>query len=378
MTLLSFTPAHAALGGLILGVATAGKLLTTGRVLGISGAVKGLVNNDTSAWRFAFLLGMGLGGFALLGFMPGAFEALPASFTVWRAALGGLLVGLGSSLGNGCTSGHGICGSARLSPRSFAYTATFMAAGMAAATATGTASALAIAPVAPSLVLPGLHEVQLAASLAAAGLATFGALAAAARIFSARSSSSASISTVSAKPANAAGTSSALSAIPTSSGGSGGSAPAVFELTAEAAAGALFALGLGFSGMTHPTKVVGFLSVTFPGWDLSLPFVMGGAVLVAMAAFQGIMRFRLLPKPLLCSKFQIPTASSIDARLLLGGLLFGAGWGVSGMCPGPALVSLVHGDPQVVAYLASFLGGMWAEGRVSEWMAQRGKSAAAA
>lgn len=185
---------------------------------------------------------------------PTTRRSCPSTPQVWRAALGGLLVGLGSSLGNGCTSGHGICGSARLSPRSFAYTATFMAAGMAAATATGTASALAIAPVAPSLVLPGLHEVQLAASLAAAGLATFGALAAAARIFSARSSSSASISTVSAKPANAAGTSSALSAIPTSSGGSGGSAPAVFELTAEAAAGALFALGLGFSGMTHPTK----------------------------------------------------------------------------------------------------------------------------
>ncbi|GFR50741.1 hypothetical protein Agub_g13007, partial [Astrephomene gubernaculifera] len=102
-------PATAALGGLLLGLATAGKLLLTGRVLGISGAVKGLTAGDPAPWRFAFLMGLSLGAVAMTGMLPSAFETLPASFPVWRAALAGLLVGVGSSMGNGCTSGHGIC-----------------------------------------------------------------------------------------------------------------------------------------------------------------------------------------------------------------------------------------------------------------------------
>lgn len=119
--------------------------------------------------------------------------------------------------------------------------------------------------------------------------------------------------------------------------------------------------------MTRPAKVAGFLNLATPSWDPSLPFVMGGAVMVAMVAYQGVMRYRMLPKPLFCPRFQLPTASAIDGRLLAGGALFGAGWGLAGMCPGPALLAALHGDPHVLAFVGAMAGGMWLEGRLSAW-----------
>ncbi|GLC36551.1 hypothetical protein PLESTM_000459200 [Pleodorina starrii] len=335
-TLLSFTPLTAVLGGLLLGIATAGKLLSTGRVLGISGAVKGLVTGDLAAWRFTFLLGMGLGSVALAGLLPGAFEVLPQSFPIWRAALAGLLVGFGSALGNGCTSGHGICGSARLSPRSFAYTATFMGAGMLTATLTGSAAAIGVAPLPAALAMPTAVEAQLAVTVAAGGVAAFAALAAAQRLSSRADAAGPSRAEQQQQQQQSAG----------------------LELGAEALAGFIFALGLGLSGMTRPSKVAGFLTLGVPSWDASLPFVMGGAVVVAMIAFQGVMRFRIMQKPLFCPRFQIPSSNLIDARLLAGGVLFGAGWGLAGMCPGPALVAALTGDPHVLAYLGAMVAGM--------------------
>ncbi|KAG2449434.1 hypothetical protein HYH02_005581 [Chlamydomonas schloesseri] len=347
-TLLHFTPGTAALGGLVLGVATAIKVVATGRVLGISGAVKGLVNGEAAPWRFAFLGGMLAGAIVLSSIFPAAFEMIPGSFPLWRASLAGLLVGLGAAMGNGCTSGHGICGSARLSTRSFAYTGTFMAAGMATATLTNTAAAMNVAPVAAAFAGPAAAEMQLALTAAVGGLAAFAALASAARAMRGSSSSSA--------------------AAP-------GSAP--FELGSELLAGLLFAVGLGISGMTHPSKVAGFLTVGVPSWDASLPFVMGGAVLVAAIAFQGIQRFKMMSKPLFTPGFCIPNSSVIDGRLLTGGLLFGAGWGLAGMCPGPAIVGAVVGDPHVLAYLGSMAGGMWLEHRMSAWQAQTQKQQSA-
>ncbi|GLI62252.1 hypothetical protein VaNZ11_004857 [Volvox africanus] len=351
-TLLSFTPATAVLGGLLLGIATAGKLLTTGRVLGISGAVKGLVAGDLASWRFAFLMGMALGSVALTATLPGAFEVLPQTFTVWRAVLAGLLVGVGSSMGNGCTSGHGICGSARLSPRSFAYTATFMASGMLTATLTGSAAALKVAPLPAALAMPTVAEAQLAAVVAAGGIATFAALAAAKRF----------MGEATPRPPRAHGGSSEQQ-LPQSRR---------LELASELLAGCIFALGLGLSGMSRPSKVAGFLTLGLPSWDPSLPFVMAGAVAVAMVAYQGVMRFRMMSKPLFCPTFQIPSSSLIDTKLLGGGVIFGAGWGLAGICPGPALVAAMMGDPRVLGYIAAMVGGMLLQSRLETLVARLG------
>jgi uncharacterized membrane protein YedE/YeeE len=100
--------ATALLGGVGLGVAASGRLLLTGRVLGVSGIVRGTLLNQVTTWRMLFTAGLALGAFLAVRAAPQAFDVLPQSYTVGRAALGGALVGVGSSMGNGCTSGHGI------------------------------------------------------------------------------------------------------------------------------------------------------------------------------------------------------------------------------------------------------------------------------
>ena len=105
---------------------------------------------------------------------------------------------------------------------------------------------------------------------------------------------------------------------------------------ATVGAGFLFAIGLALSGMTQPSKVIGFLDVT-GAWDPSLIFVMGGAVGLNLITFRLILK---RPKPLLEERFDLPWRKKIDVPLVLGAALFGAGWGLSGYCPGPALVSL--------------------------------------
>lgn len=77
---------------------------------------------------------------------------------------------------------------------------------------------------------------------------------------------------------------------------------------------------------------------------------------------------RTLPKPLFCPSFQIPTSNVIDAKLIAGGLLFGGGWGLAGICPGPALVAAVTGDVHVLSFLGAMLGGMWLESHLVHFL----------
>ena len=119
-------------------------------------------------------------------------------------------------------------------------------------------------------------------------------------------------------------------------------------------AGLLFGLGLILSGMTNPEKVIGFLDVT-GRWDPSLMLVMLGALLVSFFAFR---HAKKREKSLLNEAIKLPTAQKIDRRLLIGSLLFGAGWGLAGYCPGPALSSLLSGDLAPVVFVLAMLAGM--------------------
>ncbi len=121
-----------------------------------------------------------------------------------------------------------------------------------------------------------------------------------------------------------------------------------------AAMGFLFAIGLGLSGMTLPSKVIGFLDVA-GDWDPALVFVMGGAVLVYGLGFLVV---RKLDKPLVADQFHIPTRGDITPRLIMGAVFFGVGWGLGGYCPGPALTSLITGDLAVLVFTVSMAGGM--------------------
>ncbi|MDB5919943.1 MAG: hypothetical protein JWR40_4177 [Massilia sp.] len=119
-------------------------------------------------------------------------------------------------------------------------------------------------------------------------------------------------------------------------------------------AGLVFGIGLIVSGMTDPSKVIGFLDLA-GRWDPSLGFVMGGAILVGLVAF----RFAAgREKSLLGGAMRLPAATRIDRRLVLGGFAFGIGWGLAGYCPGPALASLAGGGGKPLIFSAAMIVGM--------------------
>jgi len=120
------------------------------------------------------------------------------------------------------------------------------------------------------------------------------------------------------------------------------------------ASGLLFGLGLIVSQMVNPAKVLGFLDV-FGRWDPSLALVMGGAVAVSAL---GTMAARRRGVPVLASRLEIPSRRDLDPRLIGGAALFGIGWGLVGLCPGPALVGLTFGPSEVFAFVAAMILGM--------------------
>ncbi len=271
-----FTPTSALAGGALIGLAAVVLMLFHGRIAGISGIVGGLLTPRAGdvAWRAAFVIGMlaGAAALAAAGFAP-VLRDRPALAII---ILAGLLVGFGTRLGSGCTSGHGVCGLARLSPRSLAATLVFMASGAAA-------------------VFVARHVL---------GIEFMNAI--------------------------------------------------VMPLIA----GLLFGAELTVSQMVDPAKVQGFLD--FAGiadgrWDPSLAFVMAGALAVTAIGYR--LAFRR-PAPLMAAQFALPTRKDIDARLVAGAAIFGAGWGLAGYCPGPAVASLAFGNAEVLAFVVAMLVGM--------------------
>ncbi|MFK5950836.1 MAG: YeeE/YedE family protein [Methylococcales bacterium] len=127
----NFTPVSALFGGALIGLSVTILLLFNGRMAGISGIMNGLFYSPKSEyiWRFTFLCGLIIGAIIFKFGAPDFFVARQG-YPLWLVALGGFLVGIGTRLGNGCTSGHGICGMANLSKRSIFATLTFMLTGM--------------------------------------------------------------------------------------------------------------------------------------------------------------------------------------------------------------------------------------------------------
>lgn len=128
----------------------------------------------------------------------------------------------------------------------------------------------------------------------------------------------------------------------------------VAQIAVAPAPGAIFGFGLSLSGMLDPASVRSFLDL-FGAWNLSLAFVLGGAVIVAMI---GVALMRRMARPVLDAAFQFPTATEFDARLVIGSAIFGAGWGLAGFCLGPALSALSHGLMPVVAFVVAMVIGM--------------------
>ena len=126
-------------------------------------------------------------------------------------------------------------------------------------------------------------------------------------------------------------------------------------ILAALACGIVFGLGLSISEMINPARVIGFLDVAGE-WDLTLMLVMGGALVVTLIGFPLITR---RPKPVLAERFVLPTTTKIDSPLLSGGILFGIGWGLAGLCPGPALAGLASLSPQIMLFVAAMIAGQF-------------------
>jgi uncharacterized protein len=128
-----------------------------------------------------------------------------------------------------------------------------------------------------------------------------------------------------------------------------------FNLISQYLIGVLFGFGLLISGMTNPQKILNFLDLA-GSWDPSLLFVMGGAVLI------GLIGFYLLTQrsqAFFGGALRVPTRRDISKPLVIGSIIFGAGWGIAGFCPGPAIVSVGSGQAKAIVFVIAMLAGMW-------------------
>lgn len=119
-------------------------------------------------------------------------------------------------------------------------------------------------------------------------------------------------------------------------------------------AGVIFSIGLIISGMTNPQNIIGFLDIS-GAWNPALMLVLAAAVIVTAIGYRLVWR---RAQPLFATDFSVPTNRIIDRKLLLGAMTFGAGWGLAGLCPGPALSSLSSGNNSVLIFIAAMVAGM--------------------
>jgi uncharacterized membrane protein YedE/YeeE len=140
-----------------------------------------------------------------------------------------------------------------------------------------------------------------------------------------------------------------------------------------AISGVLFGAGLAISGMTNPAKVLAFLDV-FGAWDPTLAFVMGGALAISTIGF-ALARRR--SRPWLAEGFSLPTRTDLDPQLIGGAVLFGVGWGLVGLCPGPALANLGRGSAEITLFVAAMIAGVFVYRAVRRERASVGNGAGA-
>ena len=130
-------------------------------------------------------------------------------------------------------------------------------------------------------------------------------------------------------------------------------------LISSFALGVLFAFGLTISEMIDPARVIGFLDIA-GHWDATLLFVMGGALAITLPLFPWIHKRE---KSLLGERLYLPIQSHIDARLVIGAAIFGTGWGLAGLCPGPAIAGMANGSGGVWLFVLAMIAGQWLAGR---------------
>ena len=326
---LAFTPGWSLLGGVLIGLASVLYVVFTGRIVGISGILTNVVTGKIDyGFRLAFIAGLLICG-GLISLFPTpsstAFNISTAQVSADWFPVSGVLVGVGSSMQHGCTSGHGICGVSRLSPKSIVLLVLFLGAGMIFATL--------IRPLHPT---PGwtFEPPEFLRPFLLTGPFGMGVW------FLGRAVQQDLRSLV------------------------------------ALVCSTMFAAGLFIGGMTNSANIVSFLCIadvendSYTGWNPSLAFVMGGGILVAIAPFQYLNRKKIDAWPKAPLVLYDHEEESFGDWLLprswrdfkdkgsasVGAMLFGMGWSLSGMCPGPAIVAAGSGQvPEVTLFFLPFL-----------------------
>jgi len=322
----SSTPLQSFLGGLGLVLPVHSLLLLTGNVFGVSGFLHRAVRGGRQG--IAAVAGLVSGG-VLVGIVE-AHGVKPFTLGFRQILLSGFLVGLGSKLSSGCTSGHMIAGVSRLSRRSVVATATFFTTGV-------IATRLSHHDLLPTIntdwtlgrhgkTLLALQAIPLAISTLLYFFPTFS------------QSSSSGGSPVASKPESP------------------------LRLIAIYSAGFEFALSLRLSNLSDPTRVLAFLLLpVHRSFDPSLAFLAAGAIPLSIVLYHF---YRGPEKPRLGGPWAVPKDSEIDSKLIIGAALFGVGWGMTGICPGPGLVNVGRAlsGGSGLTQTASWLGAVAAGG----------------
>lgn len=366
-----FTPLAGTLGGAAIGLSASTLLLFNGDILGASGILASVLSSPrkgltdpANLWKLS-LIGTFMVTSALLPSTLGVDIRLaqdesipiPSGFAMTAA---GFLVGIGTRLGNGCTSGHGICGLGRESPRSLAAVLTFMAA------AIGTVFLTSPTSTTMAKYTKFLRTDKATPFDSRLGYIAISVIMTALIGFPLRYYTSKKQSSASTKPDNVVDGNS-NSQLPTKE---------LQKIPGAVLSGSLFGTGLAVSGMVLPSKLHGFLDVTAlsdGSWDPTLACVMGAGVVVSWFSYQLVPGFSRLFEssknetgkgcntfncPINASTFHVPNNRTVDWKLLCGQVLFGVGWGLGLLCPGPALYHVSVGNPMVVfRWMPSFLIG---------------------
>ncbi len=337
----------AIIGGALIAFATTVHLMLFGRLTGMSSIFNTLVKCDPQSgfrWKFGFFCGLITGTYGIFMIFGHSINAANVTVQLFDKqeeaqkglniagfALGGLLVGFGTKLGNGCTSGHGICGLPRFSARSWLAVPVFMITGMT------TATLRAMFPVFSSSLNMGKEAVEqykIIADFLFALLLIYFAY---------------DLNVNSAQLRDK------------------------LETIACLLIGFVFGLGLTISGMCRRTQILSFLTLTVTevgghlrGWNPTLMIVVLTAVLINSVTFNLVLR----QKPMFAEKFDI-VSGKVDWRVVVGPAVFGIGWGLTGFCPGPAMVNGFF-LMQMLAYLPFMAAGQL----TAEWLFPAKKVAA--
>lgn len=337
---------NGAAGGAILAASSFGLMYFSGKMTGISGITSGLVAESGEDWQLSYVAGLMGSGYVLSLVYPEAFGTA-TSYSFPAIVASGVLVGFGTRLSNGCTSGHGLMGLSRFSPRSLVAVLTFMTCGAI------TASVAALPSIQP-LLLDSSHSLStFLSSLSWPMYYLPSALVVATTMLTHRSGAK--------ETSCAAGE-------PAQKGRFRNFSPLCLDKL-SLACGFLFGLGLGVSGMCSTDRVSGFLAPFHPaGWDPSLAAVMGSGVTLLAAAWPWVKSRNVVS---ICGDRKVGASLQIGAteanmkvdwRLVLGSALFGVGWGLLGVCPGPAWVSFGAERALYSVFVPSMLAGMVLQG----------------